>query len=529
MGAQVDEVVVRLCAEVEDARWDACGAQLTRLANEFSDHPLAQVCVANAWHHGRGDWPINEATAEEWDFRVNEDRLRDLAQLHAAVGEDDVDDDDAAAAKDMQSKPKLGAEAPMQSRLQTQQISQQAATLARFYLASMLRRSRGTVTRNQAEAVRLLRPLAAQRFAPAQCLLGLMHDSRADGLVTDDRELFRLMRLAGLQGVSRAQVWCGWCCEKGRGVERNLEQSVRWYRRAAEQGYAEGQYFLGLSYEYGDGVSMDHDEAVQWYRRAAAQGCERAECRMGICYELGRGVQRDCEEAVRWYRRAADHDDSDGQRYLGVCYEYGRGMTRKSELQALRWYHRAAMQGDAQSQRFVAEFCTRGVAARKSFKQALRWYRLAALQGNLGSQTNAGWCCYTALHEEPEHADSEAPGADVDARVSMSLGRLTECHQSQVLPWMYVAAINGDSQAQCNVGVLLQRGYSMPEPKLEPAAGWCRLAAAQGVAQAQYNLGWCYETGFGLRQNRDKAIRWYRLAAHQGLSEAAQALQRNNL
>ena len=41
---------------------------------------------------------------------------------------------------------------------------------------------------------------------------------------------------------------------------------------AAEQGNADGQNILGAMYETGVGVEKNLDEAIRWYRMASAQG-----------------------------------------------------------------------------------------------------------------------------------------------------------------------------------------------------------------------------------------------------------------
>ncbi|EQM95281.1 tetratricopeptide repeat protein, partial [Oxalobacter paraformigenes] len=46
----------------------------------------------------------------------------------------------------------------------------------------------------------------------------------------------------------------GYMYKKGRGVEKNLAEAVKWYRKAAEAGFAAAQFNLGLTYEEGYGV-----------------------------------------------------------------------------------------------------------------------------------------------------------------------------------------------------------------------------------------------------------------------------------
>jgi len=58
------------------------------------------------------------------------------------------------------------------------------------------------------------------------------------------------------------------------------------------------------------------------------------------------------------------------------------------------------------------------------------------------------------------------------------------------------------------------------------AVRWYRLAADQGDSSAQNNLGYMYYRGEGVGQDHAEAARWYRLAADQGNSSAQENLSR---
>ncbi|KAF9911279.1 hypothetical protein EC991_004177 [Linnemannia zychae] len=72
------------------------------------------------------------------------------------------------------------------------------------------------------------------------------------------------------------------------------------------------------------------------------------------------------------------------------------------------------------------------------------------------------------------------------------------------------AADQGDSIAQCNVGVL----YFVIE-KYYQAMNWYQKAAKQGCAAAQRNIGSVYHQGLDVSQNYALAMSWYRMAAEQ--------------
>lgn len=62
----------------------------------------------------------------------------------------------------------------------------------------------------------------------------------------------------------------------GQGVDKNYNQSVKWYRMAANHGYSHAQLNLGVMYQNGCGVLRNNHEAAQWYKKAAEQGNETA-------------------------------------------------------------------------------------------------------------------------------------------------------------------------------------------------------------------------------------------------------------
>lgn len=102
-------------------------------------------------------------------------------------------------------------------------------------------------TRNYAQALREITPLAKAGHADAQHLLGLMY-------------------------------------YMGRGVPRDYRQAMAWHRKAAEQGKADAQYVIGAMYYTGNSVPQDHRQAVGWFRKAAIQGHAEAQHALGLMY-----------------------------------------------------------------------------------------------------------------------------------------------------------------------------------------------------------------------------------------------------
>ncbi|MGH8460266.1 MAG: tetratricopeptide repeat protein [Stenotrophobium sp.] len=84
-------------------------------------------------------------------------------------------------------------------------------------------------------------------------------------------------------------------------------------------------------------------------------------------------------------------------------------------------------------------------------------------------------------------------------------------------------AVQGNAQAQFNLGVIYDKGLGVQQDDAE-AAQWFRESAGQGDANAQYALGVLYADGRGVAQDDAAAVQWYRKAAAQG-----SALAQNNL
>ncbi len=69
--------------------------------------------------------------------------------------------------------------------------------------------------------------------------------------------------------------------------------------------------------------------------------------------------------------------------------------------------------------------------------------------------------------------------------------------------------------AQCRLGDCYYCGYGVDEDK-EKAVRLYAAAAEQSDANAQFKLGDCYYYGYGVPENKKEAVTWYRKAAQQG-------------
>ncbi len=89
------------------------------------------------------------------------------------------------------------------------------------------------------------------------------------------------------QGDAEAQYFLGTLYQNGWGVLKDDKQSARLMRLSAKQGYAKAQYNLGLLYAVGEGVSQDYDRAYKWLTLAVLNGEKKA---AGIRDSIAKGM-----------------------------------------------------------------------------------------------------------------------------------------------------------------------------------------------------------------------------------------------
>jgi hypothetical protein len=144
---------------------------------------------------------------------------------------------------------------------------------------------------DDANALRLIRPLAEQGSADAQYNLGVMYFT-GRGVPKDDAEAAKWFRLAANQGDATAQYNLGVLYFSGTGVPQNRGEAAKWYNLAAEQGYADAQFNLGVMYEHGDGVAQNYGEALSGFAWQPIKGMPRHNTIWALCSAAAKACRR---------------------------------------------------------------------------------------------------------------------------------------------------------------------------------------------------------------------------------------------
>jgi TPR repeat protein len=114
-------------------------------------------------------------------------------------------------------------------------------------------------------------------------------------------------------GEAEAQYQLASMYWEGKVVDRDPNESLKWYQRAAEHGHREAQVRLAELYERGEGISQNYERASQWYKKATEEGDIKSEIRLAQLYLKGQGVPQNYAEARKLLEQAAAKKNAEGQ------------------------------------------------------------------------------------------------------------------------------------------------------------------------------------------------------------------------
>ncbi|MBA3813970.1 MAG: sel1 repeat family protein [Alphaproteobacteria bacterium] len=157
-------------------------------------------------------------------------------------------------------------------------------------------------------------------------------------------------------------------------VEKNDNESIKWYKKAANQGYAEPQYLLSAKYR----KEGNFDEAFLWSLEAANQGHMRSQYALALLYKNSWGVP----EALKWFILAAEQGLIAAQNDLGMIYATGQG-DEINIAEAIKWFTMAAEKGDPEGQYNLGLIYANIQEKFGDIEKAVKWLTKATEQGHL--------------------------------------------------------------------------------------------------------------------------------------------------
>jgi TPR repeat protein len=307
-------------------------------------------------------------------------------------------------------------------------------------------------------------------------------------------------------------------------------------KRTAKKRAGWRQYAWGVFFVVGPALSVfliavalqirSRPDELKQTKARAEKGDASAQRSLGQLYENGSHVEKDDAGAAKWYERAAEQGDRFAQTQLGYMYSIGKGVPQDYE-EAAMWSFKAAAQGDATAQNNIGTMCQNGQGVERDYTEAYKWYLLSAAQGNFQAASNRDNFFPHLSVDQVSDAQTRARLGFIPDSYTQWLheGRQTSPDQIQALR---ASAERGDAGAQTRLGSIYYNGQGVT-PSWEEAFNWYSAAALQGETTAQNNLGVLYQflpvtvmlrNGRPLRGDVVEAYKWYCISAAGGNTNA---------
>lgn len=207
----------------------------------------------------------------------------------------------------------------------------------------------------------------------------------------------------------------------------------------------------------------------------AMRGNAAAQVELANYYLEGDVVNKDCWKAVYWLEKAAELSNSDAQFILGVFFKDGP-YEERSFAKAWKWLTIASRKGDA--------------AAKQHFVE---------LKAQLSQFDEKTICNELSQYEQDQ----------VEERVARNIPKLKK------------EADNGSAEAQCMLGEIFTQ---LHKKGLEKTIPLFEKASAQGNLYGKIFLANSYLYGYGVKQDKGKAIALFTEAANENFPVAQRML-----
>ncbi|SAK98141.1 lipoprotein [Caballeronia glebae] len=123
------------------------------------------------------------------------------------------------------------------------------------------------------------------------------------------------------------------------------------------------------------------------------------------------------------------------------------------------------------------------------------------------------------------HEADRLPALDPEADSLFRYGRYLQTSDGpkdydDIARYFRIAAAHGHYKANHNVQQLISRGRASSPDARREAVGWAEQLVNQGIPIGYYDIGYYLSSGYGLKQDREMALKYIRKAADLGNADA---------
>lgn len=339
-------------------------------------------------------------------------------------------------------------------------------------------------------------------------------------------------------GDPEAQYQVGICYKDGKGVERSLDDAIKWLSLSAGQKYTEAMVALYHIYAKENNKNI----AKKYLEEAVNYGNVNAINTLAYClYHGDDGYKQNIEKAVALLdsgvsqksiismRRRADIylKDGDVERATELLKDAGN-MARSWYLKAieqeyykayfnLAYYYENDIGGGGRNVKLAKEYYL--ISAEKGYEYAQYVVGNYYLHGVLGFEQNGE----KAIEWLQRAADNGHPMAKNDLAVALFQGEECKKDIALALKLFEEAAQEKVPNSLFSLGYIYYNGQEVQKDKIK-AAHYFLESANLGYAPAMMNYGYMCASGDGIRKNLDDGLFWLLSAIENGEDGAMEYL-----
>ena len=333
----------------------------------------------------------------------------------------------------------------------------------------------------RAIAIEELTPLANQGIAEAKMLLGIILLLSKDTVIkaTD------LIKEAEKEGDKFAYYLTGYLYFKGWSVEPNHDEAEKRMLEMYHEYPIDGASSLAELYAYSL-EKCDYKKAFEYATSAAENDEIEGYMVLGDIYLNGWGKKKNFKKALDNYKIAAAMGDETAMNQIGFIYMGNKNFKANPE-QSYYWFNESAKKGSDIGMYNLGCCYQNGYGIEADAEQAAKWFKKSAELGYIDAMVELGGYYQNVL---------------IDAKKAKT--------------WYQKAAELGNAEAQNKLAVI----YYDIEKDYKNAIKWYKKAMEQDEPWSYRNYAFCFWNGFGVKENKKKAMEMMQKAISLGLTEA---------
>lgn len=300
----------------------------------------------------------------------------------------------------------------------------------------------------------------------------------------------------------------------GKGVEKDLNESIKWYRIGVKNGsgIAKNELFEVL---WKMNTANSLSEASELAMNFAAEGNGIAALQLSRCYAEGKGVTKNVDKAVEWALKAVEKDVKESRPQVLDCL-----LLKNSQESNKLMFEKAtkyAQNGDIGSMGRLGKAYRDGIGTEKDQEKAIYWLRKAADKSPYWTNE----LCETLMKTNDTDLQIEAfkrCSVLAEEGNAGALGKLGEMYingigcdknQEKAIEKFRKAAEKSVHWSNELCDILMKSNDANLQRE---AFEWCVEYIYTGDPGVMGRIGRMYNQGIGVTQNQKRAEKWYKKA-----------------